>query len=65
MQNKESSVNTVDILEIMEKIQVINDILIDNIEDENQTLLCIVSDYIVQGQDKLLSLQEQMKKAFE
>lgn len=70
MQQEERSNITEELMEIMDKIQVVCNVLILTITDEtqrkeNQTLLYIILDYMSQGQNKVLCLQEQMKKAFE
>lgn len=70
MQQEERSNITEELMEIMDKIQVVCNVLILTITDEtqrkeNQTLLYIILDYMSQGQSKVICLQEQMKKAFE
>lgn len=59
---------TEQLVEIMDKIQVICDTLVLIITDEtkkreNQTLLLIILDYLSQGQDKLLNLLELNEKS--
>lgn len=58
-----------ELIEVMEKIQVVSEILLVMITDEthrkdNQVLISIILNYISKGQTKILFLQEKLEKSF-